>query len=181
MLGMVFTEFVEMVEDRFSPAIADSVIESARLPHGGAYTAVGYYSHEEIVALVVGLSAQTGIPVSDLVTAFGQHLLKRFSEMYPQMFVSHTSLFPFLGSIDAEIHREVRKLYPQAQLPRFTVLESGERAMRMAYESPRSMEALAVGLILGAAEHFGEQVKVSHEPGAVDGRPATVFHIEKNA
>ncbi|MFD2274056.1 heme NO-binding domain-containing protein [Undibacterium arcticum] len=90
-----FTEFMEMVEDRFSPAIADSVIESAKLPHGGAYTAVGYYAHEEIIALVVGLSKQTGIPVPDLVTAFGQHLLKRFSEIYPQMFASHTSLFSF--------------------------------------------------------------------------------------
>ncbi|MFC3108388.1 heme NO-binding domain-containing protein [Undibacterium arcticum] len=180
MLGMVFTEFMEMVEDRFSPAIADSVIESAKLPHGGAYTAVGYYAHEEIIALVVGLSKQTGIPVPDLVTAFGQHLLKRFSEIYPQMFASHTSLFSFVASIDAEIHREVRKLYPQAQLPRFTVLEIEERVMRLAYESPRSMEALAVGLMLGAAEHFGEQVKISHTAGTVEGRPATVFHIDKN-
>ncbi|MGH8809233.1 MAG: heme NO-binding domain-containing protein [Noviherbaspirillum sp.] len=181
MLGMVFTEFIEMVEDRFSPAVADSVIEASNLPHGGAYTAVGYYSHEEIVALVVQLSKQTGIPVPDLVTAFGKHLLGRFSEHYPQMFASHTSLFSFLASIDAEIHREVRKLYPQAQLPRFTVLESSERLMRMAYESPRSMEALAVGLILGAAEHFGEQVEVSHAPGNLESRTATVFHIEKNA
>ncbi|MFD2274057.1 heme NO-binding domain-containing protein [Undibacterium arcticum] len=73
----------------------------------------------------------------------------------------------------------MRKLYPQAQLPRFTVLEIEERVMRLAYESPRSMEALAVGLMLGAAEHFGEQVKISHTAGTVEGRPATVFHIDK--
>lgn len=181
MLGMVFTEFIEMIEDRFSPEVADAVIEAAELPHGGAYTSVGYYSHEEIVRLVSGLSQRTGIPVPDLVTTFGQHLLLRFRDNYPQMFVRHVSLFSFLASIDAEIHREVRKLYPQAQLPRFTVVDVSDTKMQLAYESPRSMEPLAVGLILGAGVHFGEPVKVEYVSGTVENRPATMFYIEKIA
>ena len=41
MLGMVFTELVEMVENRFSPELADAVLQEAAPGHGGAYTAVG--------------------------------------------------------------------------------------------------------------------------------------------
>ena len=36
MLGLVFTEFVELVEDKFSPEIADAVIDEVAAPHGGA-------------------------------------------------------------------------------------------------------------------------------------------------
>jgi len=43
MKGIIFTEFLEMVEDRFSPEIADRIIEAADLPSGGAYTAIGTY------------------------------------------------------------------------------------------------------------------------------------------
>ena len=61
MLGMVFTELIEMVESRFSPALADSVLRAVPLSNDGAYTAVGYYPHEEILALVGELSQRTGI------------------------------------------------------------------------------------------------------------------------
>ncbi len=52
MKGMVFTEFLEMVEDRFSPEIADRIITASDLRSGGAYTAVGTYEHSEMIQLV---------------------------------------------------------------------------------------------------------------------------------
>ena len=55
MLGIVFTEFMEMVEERFSPEVLDRIMEQAAPANQGAYTAVGYYPHEEILALVVAL------------------------------------------------------------------------------------------------------------------------------
>ena len=47
MPGLVFTEFVERVEDKFSPETADAVLDAVDTPHGGAHTAGGYYPHEE--------------------------------------------------------------------------------------------------------------------------------------
>ena len=47
MKGVVFTEFIEMVEDKFSADIADQIIEEADLPSGGVYTSVGTYDHAE--------------------------------------------------------------------------------------------------------------------------------------
>ncbi len=179
MLGMVFTELIDMIEQQFSPELADAVIQAANLPHGGAYTAVGYYPHEEIVSLVLALSKQTGTPVPDLVTAFGRYLLGRFSTAYPQLFAAQPTLFDFLASIDAEIHREVRKLYPSAQLPQFTVLNRDERQLTLAYESPRSMEPLAQGLIEGAALHYQTPVQIVQQAGEVDGRAATLFVISR--
>lgn len=180
MLGMVFTEFLDMVENRFSPEIADAIIVDADLPHGGAYTAIGYYPHEEMVSLVVQLSRHTQVPTADLVKAFGHHLVGRFRTLYPQLFETTHTLFDFLEAIDGEIHREVRKLYPNALLPRLRTLRRTEAHLELAYESPRSMENLAEGLILGAIDHFHEPCVVTlEERPQAEGGPLPVFVLER--
>lgn len=179
MLGLVFTEFIELVEQKFSPEVADAVLQEAA-PNGGAYTAVGYYPHEEIVALVVALSGQTGVPVPDLVRAFGHHLLGRFTEGHAAVFARHTHLFDLLAAIDGQIHVEVRKLYDQATLPRFSVLSRDDQRMALFYESPRGMDQLALGLIEGAAEHYGEPCTIERAPHEHEGRPGVLFTIDRN-
>lgn len=178
MLGLVFTEFIELVEHQFSPEVADAVLQEAA-PHGGAYTAVGYYPHEEIVALVVALSRHTGVPVPDLVRAFGRHLLGRFTEGHAEVFARHGNLFELLAAIDSQIHVEVRKLYDQATLPRFTVLARDEGRMGLFYESPRGMDQLALGLIEGAAAHYGEPCDIALQPHAHEGRTGVLFTIAR--
>ena len=53
MKGIVFSEFMDLVEEKFGWETIDELIESTNLPSGGSYTAVGTYPHSEIVSLVV--------------------------------------------------------------------------------------------------------------------------------
>ncbi|SDD37246.1 heme NO-binding domain-containing protein [Aquimonas voraii] len=177
MLGMVFTELMDMVETRYSPELADRVLQRAALPHGGAYTAVGYYPHEEIVRLVGLLSEETGQPVDTLVRGFGQHLLGRFEQAYPELFAGKRTLYDFLASIESHIHVEVHKLYPEARLPRFEVLERGPRHLQLAYRSPRRMSALAEGLIIGAADLYKEPQRLELREAPELGADAMVFEL----
>ncbi|MGB1109629.1 MAG: heme NO-binding domain-containing protein, partial [Gammaproteobacteria bacterium] len=110
MKGIVFSELVEMVEEVFSPEIADKIIESSHLPSGGAYTSVGTYDHEEILTLVSQLSEETGMPIDELVKTFGGHLFSRFVTLYPSFFEGVSSSFEFLETIEEHVHVEVRKL-----------------------------------------------------------------------
>jgi hypothetical protein len=160
MKGMVFTEFLEMVEDRFSPEVADGIIEACDLPSGGAYTAVGTYDHNEIIQLVMHLSTETGISVPDLLRTFGQHLFGRFIDSYPQFFEGVESTFEFLENIENYIHVEVRKLYPDADLPSFAYDASEPGCLTMLYQSKRPFAHLAEGLILGCIAYFGETIDV---------------------
>lgn len=66
MKGIVFTEFIEMVENRFSADMMDDILDAANTASGGAYTAVGTYDHGEMVALVSALSAHTGLSLKHL-------------------------------------------------------------------------------------------------------------------
>ena len=160
MKGVVFTEFLEMVESRFSADMVDDIIDDANLPSGGAYTAVGTYPHDEMVALVVALSQRSGAAVRDLLLAFGEHLFGRFVAGYPTFFVGVTDAFTFLAGIEDIIHREVRKLYPDAELPRFDIERHTDRELVLLYQSGRHFEDLAEGLMRGCIVHFGGGITI---------------------
>ncbi|MDQ3583143.1 MAG: heme NO-binding domain-containing protein [Pseudomonadota bacterium] len=163
MKGVVFTEFLEMVEERFSPEIADRIIDASDLPSGGVYTSIGTYDHTEMVQLVSQLSTITGTTVPILVHTFGKYLFSRFVALYPQFFAGVESAFPFLERIDGYIHVEVLKLYPDAELPRFECDTSETGRLTMIYRSTRGFADLAEGLMQGCIDHYGENITIQRE------------------
>ena len=179
MKGVVFTEFLGMVEQTFSADMVDDIIDDAQLPSGGAYTAVGTYPHDEMVAMVVALSRRTDLPVPDLVRAFGKHLFGRFVHAYPAFFDGVNDTFEFLSGIEDIIHAEVLKLYPDAELPRFDVEHRDDRNLTLLYHSPRHFEDLAEGLILGSIDHFGQSISLLRDAGASD--RGQRFRLERRA
>lgn len=165
MKGIVFTEFLEMVEETFSMRIANKIVDESDLPSGGIYTSVGTYDVGEMIALVAALSKETQIPAPKLVRAFGHHLFGRFHESFPQLFMDIDNCFDFLSNVEDYIHIEVRKLYPDAALPQFDCEITPDRSsMTMIYRSPRCLSDLADGLIHGCIEHYNEPLTVSSEP-----------------
>jgi len=163
MKGMVFTEFLEMVEEKFSPDMAERVIENAKLESGGAYTTVGTYDHSEMIALVTCLSRETGTPASDLVRAFGEHLFERFHHLFPNYFEGVPSAFDFLRRVEDYVHIEVRKLYPEAELPTFACETPRPHQLSMTSRSTRPFADLAEGLIRGCIAHYGEPIEIGVE------------------
>lgn len=157
MKGMVFTEFFELVESAFGEDVVDAIIDDSDIASGGVYTSVGNYDYNELIALVVELSKHTDTPVEALVETYGKHLFGRFHALYPSFFEDVASTFDFLARIDDHIHVEVRKLYPDAELPAFDISVEGD-VMTMNYSSTRPFGYFAKGLIEGCIDHFGEPV-----------------------
>ena len=56
MKGIVFTEFLEMVEQKFGLEVLDQIIIESNLASGGIYTSVGTYDFIEMQSLIVKLS-----------------------------------------------------------------------------------------------------------------------------
>ncbi|MEJ1496099.1 MAG: heme NO-binding domain-containing protein [Candidatus Sedimenticola sp. (ex Thyasira tokunagai)] len=161
MKGLVFSEFIEFVEDRFSPNVADEMIEASNLPSQGAYTAVGTYHHNELLALVTTLSRLTDTPIPDLVQTFGKHLFGCLASGYPGFLEGVDNSFDFLQLIENHIHVEVRKLYPDAELPSFEERRPDPDHLILTYRSQRPFSNLARGLIEGCIDHFNEEVIIT--------------------
>lgn len=162
MKGIVFVEFSQMVCQNFSEEMMDDLLDHCDLASGGAYTTVGTYDHEELVALVSELSNRTQMPVPDLIQAFGAYLFERFLILYPYIKVE-TTCFDFLASIENTIHVEVKKLYPNAQLPHFEIERPDEKTLIMVYRSDRHFGDLAEGLIKQCILHYEENIDYTRE------------------
>jgi hypothetical protein len=169
MKGMMFTEFLEMVEARYGLAVMDRVIVAAKLANGGAYTAVGSYDHAELLRLAERLAIETGTPLRELLIVFADTVFELFKRRYGPLIGQATGCFDFLGRIETYIHVEVRKLYPDAELPAFSYPSHDAQRLIMEYRSPRPMAIFAEGLVMAAIRHYGEPIRLNVEDLA-DGR-----------
>ena len=163
MKGIVFSEFFNMVDERFSIEMSERLIDEVKPSSGGAYTTVGTYDTQEIVDLVVKLSEITKISTPDLLKEFGRYLLGRFAKTFPQFFREETSTLEFLSKVESYVHLEVKKLFSDTELPSFTCVSPFLGRLEMEYRSTRNFQDLAEGLILGTADHFNEHIEVKRE------------------
>lgn len=169
MKGVVFTGFLDLVEDKFGYEMVDKIIESSDLPSGGVYTSIGTYPHREIVQLVVQLSRHSQIPVSDLLKVYGQHFFSVLATQYAHFLTNITSSFQLFESIHHYIHVEVKKLYPDAELPHFATTRLSENVLEMIYTSERKMSDFAEGLIESCLKHYGETATIEKANITEDG------------
>lgn len=178
MKGIVFTEFFEMVEQAHGYEMVDQLIMDNDLPSGGVYTTIGTYEHTEMVTLVVDLGKKTKTPVPDLLHGFGRYLFGTFEKGYPMFFKAAKNSFDFLESIEKYIHVEVKKLYPDAQLPSFKTRRISENTLEMIYYSDRSMADFALGLIEKTFDHYNEKATIKRTDLMENGSKVQ-FLIEK--
>ena len=154
MKGIVFTSLLELIEESFGLETLDRIIEGSELPSGGAYTAVGTYDAAEILALVTTASRELNQPISEIVRWFGEQLFARLASFQPALIEHATDPLTVLESIDAVIHQEVRRLYPDAELPTFETSRPDDDTIVMRYRSSRPFADLAEGLIRGCFAHY---------------------------
>jgi len=172
MKGIVFTEFLDLVRSEFGEDMVDHIITESNLPTGGAYTAVGTYDHDELATLVSKLSDATKQTVPDLLRAYGIYLFERFTVKYPQFFRHAGNSFDFLSMVEGHIHVEVKKLYPDAELPSIQCDRLSENVLRLTYRSNRPFAAFAEGMMRGAVAYFAQNMSVELKASTPDGKMA---------
>jgi len=168
MKGIIFTELLDFVERHAGSGALEDILERSGLSTGGAYTSVGNYPHGEAVRIVLAASAELGTPAAELMRQFGRELFARFAERYPQFFTGIGDAPTFLRGIQSHIHDEVVKLYPDASPPRVDASADADTLV-LDYSSHRPMAAVALGLIEGCVDYFGQALVVRCEgdvPGA---------------
>jgi len=158
MKGIIFNLLEEVVTQQEGEAAWDGLLEDARLE--GAYSSLATYPDEELTELVASASKILDMPADDVVRWFGRKAIPLLSQRFPEFFDAHASTSAFLLTLNDIIHAEVRKLYPDAELPYFEINVPEEGVMTLAYASPRRLCSLAEGFIEGSSEHFGEHLDI---------------------
>jgi hypothetical protein len=162
MKGIVFTGFLEMVENKFGIETVDSVLENLELESNGVYTTVGTYDFSEMVKLLEKLSQQVHIPVNDLIYTYGLYFFSILTASYPEIFKMYGSAFEMLKSVHDHIHVQVRKIYPEAELPAFQITHDREDYLEMIYTSERGMYKFAQALIEKTCEFYRKDASITY-------------------
>jgi len=179
MKGIVFTEFLDLVEEKFGLEMVDEIITKSDLESGGAYTSIGTYSFSEMLQLLQHLSAKTNISIDNLLLIYGEHLFAVLGISYPGLLETYADPIEMLASIEDHIHIEVRKIYPDAELPTFIVEERTENSLVMIYKSSRAMHHFGLGLMNKTFEYFNSSATIVLEKIKEDGTEVK-FIINKN-
>lgn len=179
MKGIVFTEFLELVEDKFGLETVDEIISNSELESGGVYTSVGTYSFSEMLQLLQNLSKKTNISIDNLLLVYAEHFFSVLENSYPGLLATYKDPIEMISSIENHIHVEVRKIYPDAELPTFIVEEKTENSLIMIYKSSRAMHHFGLGLMNKTFEHFNTSASIVLEKIKEDGTEVK-FVINKN-
>lgn len=181
MKGIIFTEFLEMVEDRFGIEILDELTTHKGKGCPMSFTSVGNYPHEDLVGMIIVLSKRTGIALDDLLNTFGRHLYSMFQTKFPAFLEHHTDPLDILEGIETVIHTEVRKLYPEARLPNFDCDRVNKDKLIMSYSSNRPFAGVADGLIHGCIESFKFDIQVERVDHEVEQGSSSTFTLQRKA
>lgn len=160
MKGIIFTTFTKMIEEKFGLEMLDELIVNTKPKSEGIYISTATYEDAELINMVVYLSKKIDVPVEDLVRTFGHFTFQVLSKSFPH-FLENKTFKDFILSVHDVVHVEVKKLYPEAELPTFIYKNIKDNSLTMKYISNRNLPTLAEGLIQGAADYYNKNVKIT--------------------
>ncbi len=160
MKGIVFVELIRMAESVMGEEAVDDILDKVDLESDGAFSAVGNYPCRELLKIVDAVGVELGAPSEVLHRQFGHWMFGRFVDGYPVFFEGKKDGFDMLESIENEVHVEVRKLYPDVELPSFATERLEDGRFKMVYSSERPLHHFCHGLIEACLQHFKEDASI---------------------
>jgi hypothetical protein len=173
--GVIFNLVEDVVREEHGDAAWDDVVDDAGVT--GAYTSLGSYPDSDLVAIASALADRTGSDTGSVVRHVGHRSIASLAARYPEFFDPHEDVRSFLMTLNGIIHPEVRKLYPGAIPPTFDLRSDDPQVLELVYRSARGRCDLAEGLILGAADHYGQRVEISQAQCALRGDDVCVIRV----
>lgn len=158
MLGMVFNALKTMLEEKVSADYAEEVFTAAKLEHDGHYEDKQTYPDSELGKILDVLAKETDHSLDSLMYDFGYFWFGHLVHSHGQMLAGREGLLELLEALDDDVHKEVKKLYPNASVPDFEVMSRTEHGMRLRYHSPRDLVSLAEGMLDAGAAHFNQNL-----------------------
>lgn len=169
MKGVFFTEFLELVEDKFGLEMVDTIISQSDLKSNGAYTSIGTYDFSELKQLIDNLQKNTQISIDQILFVYAQYFFTILEQNYSNLLSNYKDPIEMLASIESYIYPEAKKLCEDVQLPSLKVVEKTKDSLILIYKSSKSVGYFALGLLNKTFEHFNSKATILLEKIKDDG------------
>jgi len=170
---------MDFLEENFELVFVQEVIENTQSETDGAYMSAGTYPDQELMDQVGYTLVSESLELKDALQLFGGYLAGVFVQRCPKFF-EHSGTIELLKTVDSVIHKEVKKLYSAAELPKFWYEQPSEDELILNYSSKPKMCFLAEGVIAAAAAVYKEDIQVSQSQCMHDGADHCTFQLSKN-
>ena len=162
MHGFILTEVQQFVESIADKQTWYAILDRAGLPDADFHNFLEY-PDEQVVAIVGAASEVTGLSPAEVLERYGVFLGKDLFQIYRPIIDPAWRTIEFLEGIEQTIHRVVRSRNRRARPPGLVCERTGPEEVTIVYTSPRRLCALARGLVLGVAEHYGEALEIAED------------------
>ena len=154
MKGFIFTNFIEFVETNHGLEMVDEMITNCNLPSQGIYSSFSSYEFDELVSLLTFVSQKTKVNPEILLEKFGVFVFPYLIGKHSYIIENFDNPIDLIGGIENHIHIEVKKLYNDADLPTFRVVEKTTKKLTIIYNSSKGLTFFAIGLMKETLNHF---------------------------
>jgi hypothetical protein len=127
------------------------------------YLAVNYYPDAEFISLVEGVDSAVDDSPFDFLEAFGRFMAGRLLDTYGRTVDDGWDALTVVERAESDVHAALREHNPELSPPRLDCTREGPDRVRVVYESSRRLCPVAVGLVRGVGEEFGEALSVTEE------------------
>lgn len=147
MKGFIFTNFLDFVEKSNGLEMVDQMLGECDLASEGVYSAFNSYEFDELVTLLTYVSKKTDISPQILLESFGRFVFPYLIGKHSYIIEKYSNAIDLIAGIENHIHIEVKKLYEDAELPTFNVVDKKEDSLTIIYTSTRGLTYFAIGLM----------------------------------
>ncbi|MHB8811253.1 MAG: heme NO-binding domain-containing protein [Desulfobulbaceae bacterium] len=178
MKGIIFNMLEQFINDRFGEETFEEIVAASGPLSGDTYAMVspGSYPDSDFIALLGQTARTTGMDRASLLQAMGRHSLPLLAQRYPHFFSGYSHPRDFLKTTSLIHQVEVKKLYQDAEVPRFTI-EDQEGGMMVTYHSSRRLCHFVAGLLMGLSDYYRVPMVVQQVECILEGGRACTFML----
>lgn len=155
--------------------------DAAALWTDRVFEATEAYDDAWFAAQLERLVAATGELVDEVERGFGSFAARHsFVDLFPGYYEESADTLTFLLGIEEKIHEVVRATIRGASPPKLHVHPFGDIGVLVSYTSERGLCKLLEGLVIGTAEHYGDEIEVEEIQCMHRGDPGCVFSVVRS-
>jgi hypothetical protein len=154
MKAFIVTSMVDMLDRQHGAGEVDAILAKAGLESLRGADPNDNLPVQHMVRLSMVAAETLNTEVDDLVEQFGWYIFGVLVIEFPDQ-VSQPDFHAFLQAVNTKIHPEMRRRFPNAEVPTVTVAEVQGDSILVRYASKRPFTRLACGIISAASAHFG--------------------------
>ena len=177
MKGIIFNLLEEFITEKFGEEKYEEIIEQCPLKTKAPFVAPGSYPDSDLFAIVTKITEKLGIALPEALKLFGEFCFPKLANKYPVFVTPYKHPKEFLKTVDSIIHVEVKKLYRDAELPKFGYTDPSSNRLIIEYESKRNLCLFMEGMIDGVAHYFKSPIKYKQTKCALKNSKVCEFDL----